>query len=60
VFKNGKAKTFEIEPDTVCDGTELKFDAKYNPNNIEIDQFLFLSMLSSQYAYKNSYTGFYS
>jgi hypothetical protein len=21
VFKNGKAKTFEIEPDTVCDGT---------------------------------------
>jgi hypothetical protein len=37
------------------EANELKFDAKYNPNNIEIDQFLFLSMLSAQYAYKNSY-----
>jgi len=37
---------------------ELKFDTHYNPNNIQIDQLLFLSMLSSRYAYKNDYQNF--
>ncbi len=39
----------EIEAD------DLKFDTKYNPNNIEIDQLSFLNILSTQYAYKEDY-----
>jgi hypothetical protein len=34
---------------------ELKFDTKYNPNNIRINQLLFLTMLSAQYAYEEDY-----
>jgi hypothetical protein len=37
---------------------ELKFDKKYNPNNIEINQLLFLTMLSASYSYENEYFNF--
>ena len=34
------------------EANDLKFDLNYNPNDIEIDQIMFLSMLSAQHAYK--------
>jgi len=37
------------------EANDLKFDMNYNPENIEIDQILFLSMLYAQSAYKKSY-----
>jgi hypothetical protein len=37
---------------------ELKFDKKYNPENIQINQLLFLNMLSTSYAYENEYHNF--
>jgi len=40
------------------ESNDLKFDNEYNPDGIDIDQFLFLSMLSAQYAYKNEYQDF--
>ena len=36
------------------ESNDLKFDINYNPNNIEIDQMLFLSMLSASSAYKKN------
>jgi len=35
------------------EANDLKFDIDYNPENIEIDQILFLSMLYASSAYKN-------
>jgi hypothetical protein len=37
------------------ESNDLKFDTKYNPNNVEIDQLSFLNILSTQYAYKEDY-----
>jgi hypothetical protein len=37
------------------EANDLKFDAKYNPNNVEIDQLSFLNILSTQCAYKKDY-----
>jgi hypothetical protein len=37
------------------EANDLKFDTKYNPNNVEIDQLSFLNILSTQYAYKEDY-----
>jgi len=34
------------------ESNDLKFDSHYNPNNIEIDQILFLAMLSAKSDYK--------
>jgi len=36
------------------ESNDLKFDTDYNPDNIEIDQILFLSMLYAKSAYKNN------
>jgi len=35
------------------ESNDLRFDMEYNPNNIKIDQILFLSMLYARAAYKN-------
>jgi len=37
------------------ESNDLKFDTDYNPNNVEIDQILFLSMLYAKYAYTKDY-----
>jgi cell division protein FtsB len=37
------------------EANDLKFDTKYNPDNIEIDQILFLSMLYAKVAYSTDF-----
>ena len=37
---------------------ELKFDSKFNPDKIKINQLIFLTILSASYAYENNYHDF--